>query len=243
MKKRACRKITGDTMMTETEALLNDFAYRSFFEVADGDYIAARMAYRAGLAGQFLWASQQALEKYLKYILLLNRIKADDVRHDLGKALSKIGESGKLTLNLSEQTNAFIQRLDLMGQYRYFEVPTLFFGDDIIRLDRAVWELRRYCTLDSKPRQAIIRKGFVPPRVRIPNGYLEQVIDDKQNLAREPLLWQNAFFGRARKKIRPFGGFLAQNSPLWLNPTLLHEVLKYVYIPKAVIAYESQKNV
>jgi hypothetical protein len=131
-----------------------------------------------------------------------------------------------------------------MGPYRYFEVSNVLFGYDIIRLDQAVWELRRYCTLDLKPRQAIIRKGFVPPRVRIPGGYLEQVIDDKKNLAREPLLWQNGFFGRARKKIRPFGGFRAQNSPLFLNPTLLHEVLKYVYIPKAVVAaYQSRKNV
>jgi hypothetical protein len=179
----------------------------------------------------------------LKYILLLNRIKADDVGHDLGEALSKIRESGKLTLDLSEITNGFIQRLDLMGQYRYFEVPNVIFGYDIIKLDRAVWELRRYCTLDSKPRQAIIRKGVTPPRVRIPGGYLEQVIDDKQNLAREPLLWQNGFFGRARKKIRPFGGLFAQNSPLSLDPELLHEVVKYVYIPKKVrAAYQSRKK-
>ena len=44
---------------------LNSWAFRSFRDIADGDYIAARLAYRAQLPAQFLWASQQALEKYL----------------------------------------------------------------------------------------------------------------------------------------------------------------------------------
>jgi len=32
-----------------TKALINDFAIRSFRDTADGDYIAARMAFRAAL--------------------------------------------------------------------------------------------------------------------------------------------------------------------------------------------------
>src|SRR3954451_19148338 len=65
------------------ELLLNDFAIRSFRDVGDGDYVSARVTYRAGLTMQYLWASQQAIEKYLKCILLLNRIPALDVKHDL----------------------------------------------------------------------------------------------------------------------------------------------------------------
>ena len=41
------------------EVLLNDFALRSFRDIADGDYITARWACRAGLLPQYLWASQQ----------------------------------------------------------------------------------------------------------------------------------------------------------------------------------------
>ena len=41
------------------------------------------MAYRAQLAAQFLWASQQAIEKYLKCILFIRRIPAKSVKHDL----------------------------------------------------------------------------------------------------------------------------------------------------------------
>src|SRR5688572_4958760 len=57
-------------------ALLNNFAVRSFRDVADGDYIAARLSFRSQLIPQFLWQSLQAIEKYLKCILVLNRIKA-----------------------------------------------------------------------------------------------------------------------------------------------------------------------
>ena len=64
------------------EVLPNDFAIRCFRDIEDGDYVSARMAYRAGLTMQYLWASQQAIEKYLKCILLPNRIPAVGVKHD-----------------------------------------------------------------------------------------------------------------------------------------------------------------
>ena len=54
----------------EQDRHLNSWAFRSFRDIADGDYIAARMAYRAQLPAQFLWASQQALEKYLQVHLV-----------------------------------------------------------------------------------------------------------------------------------------------------------------------------
>ena len=67
----------------DKEILINNFAIRSFRDVADYDYISARMLYRAKLVPQFLWSSLQSIEKYLKCILLLNRIKANKVGHNL----------------------------------------------------------------------------------------------------------------------------------------------------------------
>ena len=98
--------------MTLDNELVNDFAIRSFRDIADADYIAARMACRATLLTQFLWASQQAVEKYLKCILLLNRIPANEVLHDLEKALAKINESGQLAMDLTAETKNFIEMLD-----------------------------------------------------------------------------------------------------------------------------------
>jgi hypothetical protein len=217
------------------DTLVNDFAERSFRDTADGDYIAARMACRVALATQFLWTSQQAAEKYLKCILLLNRIPARKVYHDLGEALRKIKGSHKVSLDLTPGTEEFIGMLDEFGQYRYLEVSNFAFGADLVTLDRAVWELRRYCTLAEEPRQKKIRNGIAAPLVRIPGGWLERIIDDVNNPAREPLLWQNGFFGtRTRKCVRLNKWFQAHNAPLYLNPQILDEVLKYVHIPDYV---------
>ena len=223
--------------MITLEALVNDFAVRSFRDIADGDYIAARIACRAALVTQFLWASQQTVEKYLKCILLLNRVEAKKVRHDLRKALRKIKGSGKISLKLTRGTEAFIEMLDDYGQFRYFEVSNFAFGAQLIRLDRTTWELRRYCTLAEEPKEKNLRNGFAAPLVRVPGGELERIIDDAKDPAREPLLWQNAFFGkRTRKGIRLKNWLKAHNAPLYLNPQILDEVLKYVLIPKEMEA-------
>jgi hypothetical protein len=226
------------------EALLNDFAIRSFRDIADGDYIAARMACRTGLVTQYLWASQQTIEKYLKCVLLLNRVPAQDVRHHLGAALSRINKSGKLTLKLTKGTEDFIDRLDTFGRFRYLEISNHAFGAELVPLDRAVWEVRRYCTTSLEPRQSVLVDGVATPLVQLAGGYLEKIISAKRTSARTALLWQNAFFGiRRRKTVRLAKWFSATNSPLYLHPELLDEVLKYVFLPKDVIAaYRAHKT-
>ncbi len=217
------------------EILLNNFAIRCFRDVGDGDYISARMAYRAGLTLQYLWASQQVIEKYLKCILLLNRIPAFDIKHDLEAALTKIANAGKIALDLTSPTKEFIDYIDTYGRFRYLETSPYSFGSDIVKLDRTVWELRRFCTLDEGPRQIRLSDGLPAPIVRIEGGRLEKIVDAPKDPAREPLLWQNGFFGkRTRRWLRVRGGFTATNSPLFLNPHLLDEVVKYVFLPKEI---------
>ncbi len=79
-----------------TDILLNDFAIRSFRETADCDYIAARLSFRAGLVPQFLWQSLQAIEKYLKCILVLNRIRAPK-SHNIEQLLGAFAVSLKVS--------------------------------------------------------------------------------------------------------------------------------------------------
>ena len=71
----------------EIDRRINDFAVRAFRDMAHRDYLTARLACRADLISQFLWSAQQAIEKYLKCILLLKRIRAKNVRHDINEAL------------------------------------------------------------------------------------------------------------------------------------------------------------
>ena len=63
-----------------TEISLINFANRCFRNIADKDYIAARLCYRNGLVPQFHWQALQAIEKYLKAILLINRYPSSKYR-------------------------------------------------------------------------------------------------------------------------------------------------------------------
>lgn len=98
-------------MKPSTDALLNDFATRSFRDVADDDYIAARFPFRARLIPQFLWASLQALEKYLKCMLVLNRIPTSR-GHDLGEILAAFEKNKPFELRLSAPAKKFVDFLD-----------------------------------------------------------------------------------------------------------------------------------
>jgi hypothetical protein len=173
----------------------------------------------------------------MKGILLLYRIPATDIFHDLEAAMSKINKSGKLSMDLTAGTKEFIQYIDSYGRFRYLETSPFVLGNDIIRLDRAIWEIRRYCTLSEHGRGVKLTDREPAPIVRIEGGYLEKMLDKPKHPAREPLLWQNGFFGRRRRRtVRLKGGFHATNSPLFVNPHILDEVLKYVFLPKDVKA-------
>ena len=235
-------------MMRDREPWVNGFAIRSFRDIADGDYIAARMACRAELLPQYLWASQQAIEKYLKCILLLQRIPAPKVRDNLAAALQKIEESGKLAMDLSAPTRAFVAYIDDYGPYRYMEVSHWGEGRDILKLDRAVFELRQHCTPEDTPRHKVT-EGVMPPKIRLRGGYLEKIIDSKRksaNTARAALLWQNAFFGTKTRRFVRIGGWVqSSSSPLSMTPELIDHVKQYVYLPKDLIAWctnEAQKK-
>jgi hypothetical protein len=227
-----------------TDQWLNDFAIRSFRDEADADYVSARMAFRASIYTA-LWASQQMIEKHLKCILLFNRIPAKHVRHDLHKGLDAIQQSGKVSLDLSPKTQRFIEYIDSYGTYRYLELSRYLDTSDIINLDRTAWELRRYCTLDPGPAQTKLRQGASAPKIELKGGFLEDIIKSNTNPAREPLIWQNAFFGkRQRKFLKGMRiGIRMTNAPLDLNPQILDDVLKYVYLPKPLVeAYKSHKH-
>ncbi len=238
-------------MSYPTHILVNDFAIRSFRETADKDYIAARMAYRARLIQPFLWSALHCLEKYVKGILVLNRVKAHK-GHSVLPGIERMKQHGKFELDLSADTVKFIKKLEDYGaEYRYYEVSYDIRPFDIVRFDRAVWELRRYCQpldydivdrngkmvnlltheLDRVHRaKAKHEKGTC-----VMGGILEKIIERKDHPAREALIWNNLFFGPSRRKgvkMRP--DWEAGNSPFFLHPEIIDEVAKYVHIPKDI---------
>ncbi len=236
------------------DVLLNDFAIRSFRDIADQDYIAARMAYRAELFSQFHWSALQAIEKYLKGILLLNRVKATDIKHNLAKALEH-AKKLPFDIKLSPSSEKLIKHLDTFGSFRYMESSYYLNGPILVELDKTVWEIRRYCTpLNYEARSLTDGKTVnmfdtelahiknsekeAPQKFRLMgSGVIEGILEKKDHPAREPLIWQNAFFGSStRKKVRMTVYSHATNSPLTLHPEILDEVIKYVYLPDKVIS-------
>lgn len=232
------------------DALINDFAIRCFRDTADQDYIHARLAYRSCLVPQFLWSSLHCLEKYAKCILLLNRIEGLRIKHEVTAALKIIEDAGRMQINLSDQSRTFIERLESGARFRYFELSWSNQEHDIVRLDCAVLELRRYCqvidyeiAIDGETRNLLSmelrRIEAADPSskraVRLFNGWLESVVDRHDHPARPALIWGNLYFSsssRNRVKLPIFVG--GQNAPLDLHPEILEDVKKYVHIPKAV---------
>lgn len=236
--------------MDNIDLRMNDFAIRSFRDTADGDYIAARLAFRAKLAQNFLWSSLQAIEKYLKCILVLNRIKAPR-GHNLDDLLKALEKNEKFNIDLTEVTKKFLTYLDTYGRHRYFETSYYMETHMLISLDRAIWEIRRYARvldyqiknlkgqkIEMLRHELIVNensKKSARHKFRIFGGRLENIIDKSDHPSRKPLLWQNAFFGqKARKIIALPGRSESGNSPLYLNPVILDEILKYVFLPKDV---------
>ena len=199
------------TPATELDRLnrsLNSFATQSFRDQADRDYIAARLACRFELFPQFLWSSQQAIEKYLKAILLYNRIKATKIGHDIEKAM-ELTKSLPFALELSNRSQPFITHVARCGEYRYIDVPYYVHGHLLIDLDLTVWEIRRYC-------QVLAAYG-------ITQSPEEQVLVTKAKAA---------YGARKRSTVRVKHHLHAQNPMLYLYPEMLDELLKFAFIPR-----------
>jgi HEPN domain-containing protein len=234
------------------DRFVDAFGTQSFRDQADRDYIAARLACRHELFPQFLWSSHQAIEKYLKAILLYNRVKANQVGHDLAQALS-LTQSLPFEIKLSKRSRKFVSHLAEVGEFRYIDVPFHVYGHILVDLDLAVWEVRRYCqVLDVFGKQlplegqklldaawSDLARSETNPRYkfRLHGGLLEKIISDRKHPSRQALLWHNPCFGvRRRATVKAKNHLNAQNSLLYLYPEMLDELLKYVFIPKKLVA-------
>jgi len=118
--------------MPSKESLINDFVDRSFRNVADRDYIAARIVFRYGLEQQFLWFAQQSIEKYLKAILLYNRFDTRHYGHNLSEIYEALLKIPDIDFDFPEDIQLFIKYLDQYGFNRYFEIPYHLIGEECI---------------------------------------------------------------------------------------------------------------
>lgn len=229
---------------------VNSFALRAFRDTADRDYIHARMAYRADLFPQFHWSALHALEKYAKCIAILIRVPKPKrpIKHEVERSLDLISE--KLDVTLSEQTKTFIKRLEKSGaRFRYLEVSWFIKDCELALLDRAVWELRRFCNAglyeySGNQFVSISQEEYDEVKVVdrlskintfIPGGFLEETLEKRKSRSRPDLVWCNMYYSASkRKRVYIKSSIMAENSPFFLFPEIIDEVSKYTYVPKEI---------
>ncbi len=225
-------------MPHHSEILINAFAFIAFRTVADGDYIAARMAWRRMLFPQYFWLIQQAIEKYLKCILLLHRWEIPR-HHDLQRLLSDADRAFPVPLRRSESTDRLINEVNVGPGIRYGEESWDVDRDMRPEFDTCVWELRRYCqavrvvvdgTVVDTTANVLEAVGLSemqhPSRFRIEGGHIESILADRRCAARPDLVWRNACFGSRQSRT---GAYLnryghASNTPAFVWPELLDAV-------------------
>ncbi len=227
----------------ELQVTLNTFASNIFRKQADYDYIAARSNYRMHLRQQFLWSAHQAVEKYLKAILLFNgesaryytktgTTKPKEFSHNLDALFTKVKEIPIFNIEIDSEDEQFISYLNSQGgANRYISTSAYNTPDALNRLDKLVWNIRRYCQYipdrglgcsEAVPgmQEAIVRSISDPSNTTNPhsfsldNGELESVITRApKDPARKALVWNNLWYGKKKRYRVTYNGFLSFEIP------------------------------
>lgn len=230
--------------------LVNHAAKEQFRDTADKDYIVARYCYRVQFYENFFWSAGQAIEKYIKGILIFNDIKPGN-SHNLVNLFSKLLGIQDINFDFPDSLNSYIDYLNKNYNNRYRQKPTLLKGYVLPDIDRAVWHLRRYCQDlryqkedNSKTRKLNLHEiGAIqnpalrhrPADFKILNGHLEKIImGDNNKREREDLIWQNGYFGQSQKTVVLATHYsFSFSQPIHCSfPPLKSELRKYIYYSK-----------
>lgn len=239
---------------------IDSFIAGSFRDVADADYLAARICWRRELFQQFFWMALQAVEKYLKGILLFNRISIKKFLHDLPGLLAEAKKLSAIDLKLRPDVDDFIGILVEQGLNRYFESNFMLRGQEILLLDECVWQLRIHCVAlnkEVKERGKVIwtsqehfekikkhQNGKNPNRISIPYGFLEQLLAGNSE-AKKDLVWKNFYFGsRQKRRIKFKSEFRFRSSQLVMTPEVFPELDDLVKFSKKVRShFQNQEKI
>jgi len=242
-------------MTPEQEAYIDDFVKGCFRDTADADYISARACYQLGLIDQFLWLGTQAIEKYLKGVLLLYGKDTREIGHNLTTALTQVKTILDIPWDFSDELHEFLAQLTTYGDNRYFVIPRARKGRELFQMDNAVWSVRRYCQRlsythgwKSKEPGKTSVEAYVawlasdeckrsPHRFRLlVKGYLEEVLlTDKHPVQREQLVWKNLYYGRRRKKLVRYRKVVSFSRPAhFMHPDIFPWLREKVRFPPDV---------
>lgn len=222
----------------DLQVILNTFASDVFRRQADFDYIAARANFRMQLRQQFLWSAQQAIEKYLKAVLLFNGKSAryptgkrKEFGHDLIALLDEVKTIPIFTFELEPEHERFLKYLAQQGPNRYLGTTAYNTGEVLRQLDGTVWHVRRYCQhmpdrgIGSRApvpglREAHVKAALSPTHKKQPQrfsvfaGELEKVVKRAPtDPARRALVWANLYYGSKRRTTVKYRTFSSSEVP------------------------------
>jgi hypothetical protein len=216
-----------------------------FRDAADEDYLVARMSARSQLQFQYCWSSQQAIEKYLKAILLLNN-RNINFNHDLTDMFSSAieiaeglipsilvppdvfpRERGLFTYPPFEPARDYIERVEQLGhpnnRYRSYSI-ILDFGD-LNKLDNLCFMLRRIAfpldmLVDGYDETARKLLGKYPLLQLHPKmGFHNNIHKGGKDLIDESFRWRNFayFYEEAVEQEKICSGGSSINSEIFMN--------------------------
>lgn len=210
-------------MLTQKEKkILLDAARYCFFDMADKDYLAARLCFKHDLIFQYLWMSQQCCEKYLKCILLLNQKPTQSLNHKLDKIYVAVEEIDNNRIKFSESTESFLGYINQQGPNRYFNKTMFTLDYPLLSLDSSVHEIRTVCISEFDNHETNIDKEKA-------SGYLEEILSSKINDQSKILSWKNLYFGRNRKKfIKALPNIHIEKPPTVVHPENLDFLSNFI---------------
>ncbi|AWX98967.1 hypothetical protein A8139_02375 [Marinomonas primoryensis] len=199
------------------QVALNTCAQDIFRLQADQDYISARSNYFMEFQQQFLWSAQQAVEKYLKAILLYNgntaRWKKEPnsnsnggkpFGHDLIALNSKVRMIGYLDYSIPDWGESFLEYLSKFGGVnRYLSHSSYTTYEALEKLDELVWHIRRYCFyIPENSEKMSFRDATIncikainfPTRHNLTGGRLEKILKSN-SISRDLLVRENRVYG------------------------------------------------
>jgi hypothetical protein len=220
-------------------------AARSLRDQADRDYICARHLYALGFADQFMWQAQQTLEKYLKAVILF----CSALPHESGTGVQRLtGYGHRLPLllddvqkiepwrpELPEDVCNHVDHVYRMGLNRYGDQHVYRLGDELPNLDKAVWNIRRWCRYNAcippKKLQAKMTpdlwiqamreslRQMKPGTSQHLKGLLESIIAERRRglwrHARASLLrWNHWFYAKRPSSVLP-PRWSSSSRPVW----------------------------
>jgi len=218
-------------------------------DLADKDYISARMNYGVDLTDQFLWSGLQALEKYLKATLLFNNVSTLGLSHHLDKAFQKLLDVEGVKFDFPQGLAEFIKYLGNYGNNRYWEFPSQTMGYELSYLDLAVWNIRRYCQpITETDVYEFLNSQETKKnrhRVQLEGGFLESVLlEERKNKLRTALIWKNGCFSsRSRDVIRNYPVRMGFTNPVQFRDPACYAALKdYVEFPTKEVRRELERR-